>query len=168
MERFAGRLNWKQASIIMILVTIIPPYTTFLLGFSGHEFRISIAVYALLWAIDPPGAMGFQILNYWALSMGLSLGFFNILFAFQVVRYTREEAGRMSTLLAGCLTLVLPFMSLAVTLPYMIMNSYYVYIGPIPIQLITGLLLMKVARKPEPTKPWEEDKNSLGTMETIS
>jgi hypothetical protein len=167
-ERIAGRLNWKQASIIMILATIIPPYTTFLLGFSGHEFGISIAVYALLWAIDPPGAMGFQILNYWALSMGLPLGFFNILFAFQVVRYTREEAGKMSTLIAGCLTLVLPFTSLAVTLPYMIMNSYFVYIGPIPIQLITGLFLMKAARKPEPTKPWEEDEKSLRDTETIS
>jgi hypothetical protein len=47
-KQIAGRLNWKQASIIMVLATIVSPYTTFLTGFSGHEFRISIAVYALL------------------------------------------------------------------------------------------------------------------------
>jgi hypothetical protein len=104
--------------------------------------------------------MGFQFLNYWALSMGVPLGFFNILFAFQVIRYTREEAGRMSTLIAGCLTLVFPFLSLAMTLPYMIMNSYFVYIGPIPIQLIIGLLLMKMARRPEPTTPWDHQEKS--------
>jgi len=161
MERFAGRLNWKHASIIMALVTLIPSYTTFLLGFSEH--RVSVAVYAILWAIDPPGAFGFQILNYWSLSMGPILGIFNILFAIQVVRYTKEEAGKMSTLLTGCLTLLLPLTSLLVTLPFMIMNSYFVYIGPIPIQLLTGLFLMKAARKPEPTQPWEEDhERSLG------
>ncbi len=158
MERFAGKLNWKQAAIIMILMTLIPPYTTFLLGFSEH--RVYAAVYALLWAINPPGAMGFQILNYSALSMGIPLGIFNIIFAIQVVRYAREKAGKMSTLLAGCLTLFLPLTSLLVTLPFMIMNSYFIYIGPIPIQLITGLFLMKTARKPEPTQPWEEDENS--------
>jgi len=152
LERFAGRLNWKQAAIIMLLVTFIPPYTTFLLGFSEH--RVSVAVYALLWAINPPGAMGIQILNYWAFSMGIPLGVFNILFAIQVVRYSREETGKMSTLLAGCLTLFLPLTSLLVTLPFMVMNSYFVYIGPIPIQLITGLFLLKAARKPEPTQPW--------------
>ena len=158
MERFAGRLNCKQAAIIMVLVTLIPPYTTFLLGFGEH--RVSVAIYALLWAINPPGAMGFQILNYWSLSMGIPLGVLNILFAIQVVRYTKEEAGKMSTLLTGCLTLFLPLTSLLVTLPFMIMNSYFVYIGPIPIQLLTGLFLMKAARKPEPTQPWEEDNES--------
>jgi len=160
MERFAGRLNWKQAAIIMALVTLIPPYTTFLLGFS--EYRVYAAVYAILWAIDPPGAFGFQILTSEALSMGPILGIFNILFAIQVVRYTKEETGKMGTLIVGCLTLFLPLTSLLVTLPFMIMNSYFVYIGPIPIQLIVGLFLMKAARKPEPTQPWEEDENSLG------
>ena len=154
MERFTGKLNWKQASIIMTLVTVIPPYTTFLLGFG--EFEVYAAVYALLWAINPPGAFGLQILNSEALSMGLPLGVFNILFAIQVVKYAKEEAGKMSTLLAGCLTLILPLTSLLITLPFMIMNSYFVYIGPIPIQLITGLFLMKAARTPEPSQPWEE------------
>ena len=157
MKRFVGRLNWKQSAIIITLVTIIPPYTVFLLGFGGHDHRVSTAVYALLWAIDPPGTFGLQVLNGPALSMGIPLGIFNILFAFQVVRYTREEVGKTSTLLAGVLTLVLPLLSLILTLPYMITYSQFVYIGPIPIQLITGLVLMRVARQPDLTQPWDEE-----------
>ena len=141
----------------MTLVTVIPPYTTFLLGFGGHDHRVSTAVYALLWAIDPPGAFGLQVLNGPALSMGIPLGFFNILFALQVVRYTREEVGKTSTLAAAVLTLLLPLTSLIVTLPYLITYPQFVYIGPIPIQLITGLVLMRVARKPEPTQPWDDE-----------
>ena len=142
----------------MALATLIPPYTTFLLGFS--EYRVYTAVYAILWAINPPGAFGLQILSSEALSMGPILGVFNILFAIQVVRYAKEETGKMGTLIVGCLTLFLPLTSLLVTLPFMIMNSYFVYIGQIPIQLIVGLFLMKAARKPEPTQPWEDDENS--------
>ena len=157
MKRFAGRLNWKQSALIMTLVTAIPPYTVYLLGFGGHDHRVHTAVYALLWAIDPPGASGLQVLNGPALSMGIPLGFFNILFALQVVRYTREEVGKTSTLIAAALTLVLPLLSLIVTLPYMITYSQFVYIGPIPIQLITGLLMMRAVRQPDPTQPWDDD-----------
>lgn len=132
----------------MTLVTLIPPFTTFLIGIGEHE--VNIGVYSLLWTIDLSGIFGFPVLNGPALS-NIPLGSFNILFAFQVVQYTREEVGKTSTLLFGILTLVIPFLLLVVALPHMITYSQFVYIGPIPIQLITGLVLMRVARQPEPT-----------------
>ncbi len=132
----------------MTLVTLIPPFTTFLLGIGEHE--ANIAVYSLLWTIDLSGIFGVPVLNGPALS-NIPLGSFNILFAFQVVQYTREEVGKTSTLLFGILTLVIPLLLFVVALPHMITYSQFVYIGPIPIQLITGLLMMRVARQPDST-----------------
>jgi len=159
MPDLAGRLGWKHASIIIALATVVPPYTTFLYGFGGHSGHIdhvSIATYALLWAIYPPESSmsGLQVLNYYALSTGLPLGFFNIIFAFQVIRFTRGATSKRNTLLVGALTLVLPITSLIVTLPAMVSSGFFVYIGPIPIQLAAGLLLMYLAGPKEPTSPW--------------
>lgn len=80
--------------------------------------------------------------------MGILLGVFNILFAFQIVQYAREEVGKTSVLIFGCLTLVMPLILLVVALPHMITYSQFVYIGPIPIQLLIGLVLMSVAKQP--------------------
>ncbi|RDE12100.1 MAG: hypothetical protein C4K48_10470 [Candidatus Thorarchaeota archaeon] len=156
MRNLAGRLSWKHASVVIALATVVPPYTTFLYGFGGHDGHVSIATYALLWAIYPPESSmsGLQVLTYYALSTGLSLGFFNIIFAFQVIRFTRGATSKRNTLLVGALTLVLPITSLIVAFPTMISSGAFVYIGPIPIQLITGLLLMHLAGPKEPVSPW--------------
>ena len=105
-----SRLNWKYASIIMVLVTVIPPFATFLFGIFGPDSHASISVYALLWVIYPPeaGVSGFQLLNYYALYSGISLGFFNIVFAVQIIRFMRGVSSRKVTLLAGALTLFVP------------------------------------------------------------
>ncbi len=151
-----GRLIPKYASLIMALATVVPPYTTFLYGFGGHDGHVSIAIYALFWAIYPPESSlgGLQVLNYYSLTAGLMLGFFNIIFAFQVIRYIRGKTSKRSTLVAGALTLVLPILSLVAALPVMLSSGVFVYIGPIPIQLATGLLLMHLAGPKEITSPW--------------
>ncbi len=156
MSTVAGRLSWKYASIIMLLVTVLPPYMTFLYGFGGHDRHVSIVMYALFWAIYPPESSigGFHVLDYFSLTSGLSLGFFNIIFAFQVIRYIRGEASRKSTLVAGALSLVLPIISLIAAWPAMLSSGVFVYIGPIPIQLAIGLLLMHLAGPKEITSPW--------------
>ena len=162
MPDLAGRLSWKHASVLIALATVVPPYTTFLYGFGGHSggeghiYYVSVAVYALFWAIYPQDSSmrGLQVLNEYALPTGLSLGFFNIICAFRVIRFTRGATSKRNTLLVGALTLVLPITSLIVTLPAMVSSGFFVYIGPIPIQLAAGLLLMYLAGPKEPTKPW--------------
>jgi len=162
MPDLAGRLSWKHASVVIALATVVPPYTTFLYGFGGHSggeghiYYVSVAVYALFWAIYPQDSSmrGLQVLNEYALPTTLPLGFFNIVFAFQVIRFTRGKASRRNTLLVGALTLVLPITSMIAALPAMVSSGFFVYIGPIPIQLITGLLLMHLAGPKEPVSPW--------------
>ena len=158
MSNVEERFNRKNASIIMALMTLVAPYTVFLNGytFSDGQSSMSTTIYALFWGLYPPetGMGGLQVLTFFTLTAGLSLGFFNIIFAIQVIRYVRGETGRKSTLVAGVLTLVLPIISLIIALPFMLSSEIFVYIGPIPIQLVTGLLLMHFAGPKEITSPW--------------
>jgi hypothetical protein len=104
MRDLAGRLNWKHAAVIITLATTLPPYTTLLYGFGGHSHQVSIAVYALFWAIYPPES------------------------AFSGLQVMTDSA--------------------------MAASGVFVYIGPIPVQLVTGLLLMYLAGPKEPVAPW--------------
>ncbi|MFW9843181.1 MAG: hypothetical protein ACFFEV_01265 [Candidatus Thorarchaeota archaeon] len=155
----------KYASLIIVLVTVIPPYSSFLYGMIVHSGQTSlvVATYAISWVIyphppplPPPFSSfgGLQILTLNSLIEGPLLGIFNIIFAFQVIRYIRGKASKKRTLVAGALTLVLPIMSLIVALPLMFSSGVFVYVGPIPIQLISGLLLMHLAGPKEITSPW--------------
>ncbi len=156
MSDLAERLNEKYVILIMVLVTVISPFTTLLSSFGGHDHHVSISINALFWAIFPSEFSfgGLQVLNLISLSFGIPLGFFNIVFAFQVVRYFRGETSKRRTFLAGISTLIIPFASLIMALPLMISSGWYVYIGPIPVQLVTGLILVYFAGPKESTSPW--------------
>jgi hypothetical protein len=144
----------KWAELIMALATLVPPFMTVFSGLDGRG--IYVAVTALFWAIFPPTApaSGFQLLDAHWLQGSLPLGFFNIVFAFQVIRYIRGKSGKRRTLAVGAMTLVIPLMAFFFSLRHMIINEFFVYIGPIPIQLATGLLLMRFLAPEEPTTPW--------------
>ncbi|MGY5858907.1 MAG: hypothetical protein RTU63_06025 [Candidatus Thorarchaeota archaeon] len=144
----------KYAELIMVLATLVPPFMTIFYGLDGRG--IYVAVTALFWAIFPPvaPASGFQILDGHWIQGSLPLGFFNIVFAFQVIRYIRGKSGKRKTLAVGVMTLVVPLIAFFFYLRYMIINGFFVYIGPIPIQLVIGLILMRSLAPEEPTTPW--------------
>ncbi|MHA1663299.1 MAG: hypothetical protein ACTSVR_08605 [Candidatus Thorarchaeota archaeon] len=156
MPNIAEQLSWKHASIIMVLATVVPPYSTALFGIFGDDYHVSISTYALLWVIYPSeaGVSGLQVLNYYALYSGLSLGFFNIVFAFQVIRFIRGTASKRNTLFAGVLTLFIPTLFFIAAGSAMLSARVFTYIGPVPIQLATGFLLMRFAGPKEITTPW--------------
>ncbi|MFW9843184.1 MAG: hypothetical protein ACFFEV_01280 [Candidatus Thorarchaeota archaeon] len=154
-----GELVSKYATVIMALATLIPPFMTIFHGLSGHDGHltgVSVTTYALFWAIYPPTSSpsGLQVMTYYSLSAGLPLGFFNIIFAFQVIRFIRGRSSKRKTLVVGALTFVIPIISLIIALPAMISFGVFVYIGPIPIQLAIGLILMHFAGPKEVTSPW--------------
>ncbi len=144
----------KWAELIMTLATIVAPFMTIMSNITGRG--ISIAITALFWAIFPPTSptSGFQILDAHWLPGSLSLGFFNILFAFFVIGYIRGKSSKRKMLAAGAMTIIIPMIAFFSVLPYMILNEYFVYIGPIPIQLAIGLFLMRSLGPQEPTTPW--------------
>ncbi|MGY5872401.1 MAG: hypothetical protein RTV72_09160 [Candidatus Thorarchaeota archaeon] len=144
----------KWAELIMALATLVPPFMTVFSHLDGRS--ISIAIVALFWAIFPPSSptSGFQILDVIWLQGSLSLGFFNIVFAFQVIRFIRGRTGKGRTLAVGAMTIIIPLIAFFGSLRFMINRGVFVYIGPIPIQFIIGLLLMRFLAPKEPTKPW--------------
>ncbi|TFG97429.1 hypothetical protein E4H12_08600 [Candidatus Thorarchaeota archaeon] len=144
----------KWAELIMVLATIVPPFMTIVFMVDGGV--VSIAILALFWAIFPPAApvSGFQMLNINYFQGTLIFGFFNIVFAFQVIRFIRGKSGKIKTLAAGAMTIVVPLIAFIFAMRYMIMFQYFTYVGPIPIQFVIGLLLMHFVPPEEPTTPW--------------
>ena len=154
MSSIAERLNWKHASIIMALATVMPPHTTLVYGIDGQS--VYIVIIALFWAIYPPVAAvsGFRMLDDYSLPGGFYIGFFNIVFAFMVIRFIRGDSSKRKTLAVGALTTLIPLVSLVFTWPLMVSKESFPYLGPIPIQLAIGLLLMRFIGPKEPTTPW--------------
>ena len=134
-------------------------------------------IYSILWAYIPPGAnwelagtsifglflpvdpssvfYGLHILNPLILMWIPMYGFFNILFAVLVIRHIQNKTSMKKTIIAGLLTLAIPLYQTFLFLPYLLTIGPY-YIGPIPIQLIVGIL---IARKysPKPVDaPWSD------------
>lgn len=155
-----GRLALKYAQMVMFLATVILPYGSFTSSYSVNQGNASVdvTIRALLWAFYSYSADsslgGLHMLDNYSLTPGLLLGSFNIIFAFQVIRYTRGDSGKRNTLAFGVLTLIPPILFLITVVPFMLTWGIFAYIGPIPIQLITGLLLMHFAGPKEITKPW--------------
>jgi len=163
--------------VIWILITLFVPFAVFYYVLAGNMASIGgNIIYALLWAYIPPSAnwdlagtsifgifllidpssvfYGLHILNPLVLLWAPVNGFFNILFAVQVIRYIQDKTSMKKTIIAGVLTLVIPLYQTFLYLPYLLAIGLY-FIGPIPIQLVVGLL---IARKygPKPADaPWE-------------
>ena len=142
----------------MVFATVVPPYISYLSGstyYSGHS-SVDVTIVALFWRVDlfELSQASFQVFTFLSVFAGVSFGFFNIIFAFQVIRYIRGDTTRKKTLVAGVLTLISPIIMLLAAWPIMFEYGIFPYIGPIPIQLAIGLLLMRFAGPKEVTTPW--------------
>jgi hypothetical protein len=86
-----------------------------------------------------------------------------MLFAIQVIRFRKGDASKKSTIICGILTLVFPMLSVltawSYVMEYVSFTGNFVYVGPIPVQLITGLLLVRLSKQWRVTKPWDEEGN---------
>ncbi len=168
----------KSVLVAWILVTLFVPTAIFFWLIAGNMALVGSTVYSLLWIysldvpnydfmgtsifgiflpVDPSSVFfGVHILNPLILMWVPLYGGFNILFAVQVVRYVKGKASARSSILLGLLTLAMPLFEAVVYLPHVLAYDIYLpYLGPIPIQLIIGLIIMKkYAPKPLDT-PWE-------------
>ncbi len=148
-----------------ILISLLTPFAVFFWTLVGNSATIGNLVYALLWAHIPAGAnnsipgttifgidmqvnpesifYGFHILDPLVLQWIPLFGIFNITFLIQVIRCTREKVSIRSTLITGILTLVIPLFQTITYWQQLITIDQYYYFGPIPIQLIIGLLIVK-------------------------
>lgn len=178
-QRFKDLTN-RQIILVMLFVTLVFPVTSSWQGGSGtgEEWIVDVSIIAVTWIYLPSywdmnhsafgvSGGGLHILNPSAMIMSLIFSIFNLIFAFQVIRFCKGKASKRSTLVSGVLTLVLPLLmawqaySMSV-IEFMVGTGNFVYVGPIPIQLIVGLILMRFSGPWSIETPWEgegEDKS---------
>ena len=77
------------------------------------------------------------------------------------MRFCENRASKRAGLLIGGLSLLLPSLQALMGVDY-VMDFFYgtgifVYVGPIPVQLIIGLILMRFAGPWKVQVPWDEE-----------
>ncbi len=166
------------ALIGWLLVSLFIPFAVFFWTIVGNSSTAGNLVYALLWAYIPEGAnnsipgtsifgvsipvdtnsifYGFHIVDPMVLQWIPLFGIFNVIFIVQIIRYTREKSSFRSTLIVGLLTLAIPLFQTITYWQRLITIDQYYYFGPIPIQLIVGLLIMRFYGPKPIDRPWDE------------
>ncbi|MFW9843182.1 MAG: hypothetical protein ACFFEV_01270 [Candidatus Thorarchaeota archaeon] len=153
MNASTNRANW--ARLIMVITTLVAPFGVYFFSLSNSS--ISVSIHAILWGLMPEesGPSGSFIFDlYIIIGRGLFYGLFNIWFGFEVIRYFNNYTRRRAVIISGILSIVYPFVLTVVAWPWIIQSESFVYLGPIPIQLIIGFLLMYFLHPEEPTDPW--------------
>jgi hypothetical protein len=136
-------------AFIMIFVTASVP-----LGFFPE-----MMVYSVLWVIplgyiiflSPYGFFPFYFIDPFAIFVTLPFTILNVVFAVWVVRYYKAKTSRDTVVLIGMLSLLLPP---ALVIYLTAMTGTILFLYPIPIQFIVGLIIMWRIEGPEVISPW--------------
>ncbi|MFW9910373.1 MAG: hypothetical protein ACFFEF_17595 [Candidatus Thorarchaeota archaeon] len=139
----------RVVAIFMIMITLFP------LGVMpvGEEFWITYSVFWIL-VISPPYII-FDIMMFGFLWLIIPLYIFSILYIRQIVRFFYGISSRDSALMCGLLSILFPTLvgigaSVLLGLPY----RSYLYIFPIPVQFLAGLVFLYRFREPENVSAW--------------
>ena len=159
-RRISGGPVPHSITIIMTLVTLLAPNAMIPWTISyNYNFQTIVggAMFAILWVVLPPDAFpsGFLFLNPYYVILGVILGAFNILFGVQVYRFCKKKTSWKRAILSGVLTLAIPFVFVVIFIYPLLANP--VYIGPIPIQLIVGLIIVRLLKTEEKETPWIDE-----------
>lgn len=147
------QLTLNQVTYIMLGVTLTAPLAIFCHGGGFDDsWHIYISVIALTWVYLPPeqdiivfglSSGGFHILNPGVILTTSIVWVFNALFALYVIKYYQGRTSRRTVLLTAVLSILLPLFNVIQALDILQRSELLVYIGPIPIQLVVGLLLVR-------------------------
>ena len=165
-------LSPLSVSVIYAIVTLFCPIVVASLGWGGDSegnHWVDLVIVALTWTFLPlsgnsnPMGLGIEgygiyFLNPSVLINTFPILFLSIVFAVQVVRFRMGEAQRKQTLQLGVLS-ILPA-TLWGLLGYMAVgqSGLFIYVGPIPIQLLLGYLFMRYSLKWKTEQLFEDEK----------
>ncbi len=146
----------KWAKWIMVIATLITPFGVYFQ--SLNDSTISVSVNAILWGTLPEYNVSGSIIydSYIIIGRGLFYGIFNIWFGFEVIRYFKDHTRKREAIIAGVLSIVYPLALAITSWQWISYSDTFVYIGPIPIQLVIGLLLMKYFGEAQLHEPWSD------------
>ncbi|TFH05474.1 MAG: hypothetical protein E4H14_12670 [Candidatus Thorarchaeota archaeon] len=149
MNETADRSKW--AKWVIIITTLLAPSGVYF--FSLQNENITVSVHAILWSIMPEHSGLSEIV---IIVMRLSYGIFNIWFGIAVIRTFEDYTRKRTAIIAGVFSMAYPLVLAIISWPWIIQSESLVYMGPIPIQLIIGLLIMKYFGEPEIHEPWSD------------
>jgi hypothetical protein len=148
----------RVIGLLMIIITIVVPLGIIpsrLMQWTFTTGSDSWIVYSLLWAFDTQFFyMPFNIMTYTILYLTLPLVIFNILYIRQIVRYYYGKTTRDAAIMVGIISLLLPALIGLSTSGYYFPSGEYLYVGPVPIQFIAGLIILYKLEGPEVISPW--------------
>jgi hypothetical protein len=143
---------------VMILITLFVPYAAlyWFVILWPLEAIIGVGTYAILWAYFPDhqNYARFQILTPGVIMGSVFLGIFNMLFGIVIVLYCMGKTMKKGVILSALLTFFFPLYQAFLYLPQLYELEILEYIGPIPIQLIIGLIIAKRYGPQEIDSPW--------------
>jgi len=153
-------LTKRQVTYLMATLTLVVPFGVFWQG--ARSGNVETAIYSMLWVLRLQHGefYAFHVFDLAYSFTAVTTGIFSILFAIQVVRCFKGDASRKLVHILGILTMLFPVV-LGVPMMFTALERYEVllYMGPVPIQLAVGILLL---RKTEPvmiTSPWRDAEN---------
>ncbi len=147
----------RLAKWIMGITTLLAPFGVY--PFSVHNDVLTVSMHALLWGIMPEAfAYNGSILFYMyvIIGRGIFYGIFNIWFGIEVIRYISDYSRRRMAITSGISSLIYPFAMVIISWPWLQYSTTLEYLGPIPIQFVVGLLLMKYFGEQKPLEAWSD------------
>ena len=172
------RLDSQEIMAIMLALTFLAPFAVVPGAFSWSEssFSYSFSISALLWRlVKPYGSEDFELEGidlehpFDIIGVTIMLSLLSVVFAIQVPRYCTGKASGRITLSVGVLSLMQPFILSLSGILTLFDHGILIYIGPIPIQFVVGLILMKLLppeiETEEDTGWWEAAEKREDVME---
>jgi hypothetical protein len=165
-------LSPLAVSVIYAIVTLFCPIAVVTLGWGGDSEGnkwVDLVVVALTWTFFPlsgnshPMGLGIEgygiyFLNPSVLINTFPILFLSIVFAVQVVRFRMGEAPRKQTLQLGFLSILPATLWGLLGYTVVVQSGLFIYVGPIPIQLLLGYLFMRYSLKWKTEQLFEDEK----------
>ena len=148
---------------IMGFATLLTPYATIPAQWSwiflSDIFYPTDLFYSVLWVFTPRtyNSLLIAFLHPQILWFTVPYSLFNILFAVKVVRYYQGRTSKLSVVIYGLISLVMPSIMLTALLSIASFDLLVLgIVWPIPIQFLVGLAILHRVRGPA-SAPEEED-----------
>ncbi len=174
------RLDSQEIMAIMLALTFLAPFAVMPWGFSMSEssFSYSFSISALLWRlVKRYDSENFELEGmdpehpFDIIGVTIMMSLLSVVFAIQVPRYCTGKASGRITLSVGVLSLMQPFILSLSGILTLFDHGILIYIGPIPIQFVVGLILMKLIppeiETEEDTGWWEAAETREDVMEDL-
>ncbi len=150
-------------AFFMILISLIVPmgiipFNAFIV--LGGYAPVNFMMYSLIWIYIPEFWIPFSLMplfflfNIW---FTLPLTIFNIAYIWKMIRYYRGQCTRYSVVWVGLLSITLPALIALATTSILSPTGGWLFVGPIPLQFIAGLIFLYKVPGPEMTSPWRGD-----------